>query len=983
MKQKTAATEAASVGTTFNYASDKPVTPHTELTVAFGHGRGAPVWNTQTFALGTLIVKFFKKVTEGGKDNTAMLQASLMGTARGGAHVKAASVLMIDVDVGLTIDEVAANAEARGLCSINWNTHSHLKPQSKAGLGGLAPYLKREGLGEPALGDGEEDVLLEQAKSFWRNVKGYLPRVVDTISAVARDGEKDFTVTHAPLHRVRSMFIFDRPFEFTKEGLDPNSDEGLAYHAEREELWKAGYTGFCEDNDLPYDRSCTDPARLMYLPKRPEGSDASLYEVKMTEGVSLSVDAFERRGREWLAAHKTQEQPAKPSGHKKAKEKKRAKANETRNEEADAFDSAAEEMNGARASTGKAQDRFKTARLAEFLAREKGTLRILDWLRAKKKEWVRGSGVAKAAIRSPAAPYHTGGDVETDTGAYASQGPDGWNMFDAHDSGKRMFSRADGKHDKGLMLDAMLQELGVEDAVEELQAYAEMAPRRDAVNQALEALNREGYAVVNMGGDARILHAPWSKNEHPTFGTPGGFRTLLAPRKVGVENAQGEIELVQVAPLWLNWVGRKTYYHTAMRPYGIGLDDPMSEGEFNLFRGWAVEPKAGDCSKFLLHVEQIVCGGDRKQFEWLMSWASDLVKFPQFKKGTVIVLRGKKGCGKTTLLLVLLALLHPANRIMLDKPDQLVGRFNGHIASSVLVGSEEAFFAGDKRVDGALKNLITSTEVAVESKGVNIFMVQNHVHIVMCTNEDWAVPATEDERRYFVLDVADTYAEDAKNPETGAYFNALYAETVPSPENPSPPGLAAFAQCLLDWEKPDWVDLRRPPMTDGLSDQIDHGLPRHVKWMQEVLERDNGLTVDNQTMQLEDDGSHKIAKVRGVSAGGLTSMFVDQNENAPIMTNVIRDVRIDGQLTSGICSVDDVYDHYLAYAKSKSDRYPASRKKLGKLLGKLGFERKRTSVDGVKASIYLTPSKADAAAAFEKVFRVRLDKAGDDDDDAV
>lgn len=896
---------------------------------------------------------------EGDKDGPALVGYSALNekgvrgktskenrSARVERNMKESGYVVYDVETGQTLDEALDALERRGIAAVGWDTHSSGITQAAVTETDLRRFISKS-----PKWNGREGVLLtndatdrnELIGDYFREEEGYRKAFTDAMTGservhdVSRYGMKKpgvgYVIQHPPMERWR--VVIPRAEVFTLIGDAVFQDDQIKEH-------RARYLGFANDVGLEIDTTGQDPSRLMYFPRRPKGSDPLNFRIREIKGRPLAVEDMPRLS-----------------------ELKRDGAPE-------AFDRAAREL---RAGKGKAQDRLKTPRLAELAARDKDqTFRILDFMRDKCPERiVNDTGSDKEQINSPASDLHNDGAGfdPAQPGAFAQQGPDGWNLYDSHNSGSNKYARPDGKHDKLLMLDDLLQLLSVEDAVEELEDYADLEPPRDDVGTALEAFNREGYAVVNMGGDALILHAPWDKNEHPVFGTPCALHTLFANRKVQVEDS-----MVPVTRLWMAWVGRKTYYHTAMRPYGLSSPDPMSEAEFNLFRGWMIDPQPGDCSKFLWHVEHIVCGGDRQKFEWLVSWCADLVKFPQFKKGTVLVLRGKKGCGKTTLLLALMGLLHPANRIMLDKPDQLVGRFNGHIASSVLIGSEEAFFAGDKRVDGALKNLITSTEVAVERKGVNIFMVENHVHIVMCTNEDWAVPATEDERRYFVLDVADTYAEDAKNPETAGYFNVLYTETVPGPENPKPPGLAAFAQYLLDWQKPDWVDLRRPPMTEGLRDQIAHGLSRHVKWMQEVLERDNGLTVEDRTMRI----AHEVTGAARETTRGLLS-FGGGSEHGS--NNIVQDVlEIGGVHLRNVCVVDDVYDHFLDYAQKKGDRFPANRKTFGRMLARLGFERKRSRVDGAKVSFYVLPPKAEIAAAFEKVYRVKLDCMSDEDGEA-
>ena len=150
-------------------------------------------------------------------------------------------------------------------------------------------------------------------------------------------------------------------------------------------------------------------------------------------------------------------------------------------ERARARETSKRETSGGR--SGRAQDRYKTPRLMEIAARDKNqTLRILDWMRDKCPERiVNDGGTDKEQIESPVSDQHNGGAGfnPASPGAFAQQGEGGWNLFDSHASGAAAFSRPIGKHDKWLMLDMLLQEAGVIDAVEELAPYCdELEPRR-------------------------------------------------------------------------------------------------------------------------------------------------------------------------------------------------------------------------------------------------------------------------------------------------------------------------------------------------------------------------------------------------------------------------------------------------------------------------------------------------------------------------
>ena len=118
------------------------------------------------------------------------------------------------------------------------------------------------------------------------------------------------------------------------------------------------------------------------------------------------------------------------------------------------------------------------------------------------------------------------------------------------------------------------------------------------------------------------------------------------------------------------------------------------------------------------------------------------------------MLRGLKGTGKGTLGQILHRLFrHHAMHI--SNPAHFTGRFNGHLVDVLFLFVDEAFWAGDKAGEGTLKALVTEPTIPIEPKFVNLFQTTNRLKILMASNADWVVPATADERRYFVLDVSD------------------------------------------------------------------------------------------------------------------------------------------------------------------------------------------------------------------------------------
>ena len=132
-------------------------------------------------------------------------------------------------------------------------------------------------------------------------------------------------------------------------------------------------------------------------------------------------------------------------------------------------------------------------------------------------------------------------------------------------------------------------------------------------------------------------------------------------------------------------------------------------------------------------------------------------------------MRGGEGTGKGILARALKHLFGQ-HGISVTNAKHLTGNFNGHLRDAVLVFGDEAFYAGDKAHVGVLKVIITEPTITVEAKYRDAVEMPNFVHLIMASNEKWVVPASIDSRRFFVLDVPDTRANDH------AYFGAIQAE---------------------------------------------------------------------------------------------------------------------------------------------------------------------------------------------------------------
>ena len=355
---------------------------------------------------------------------------------------------------------------------------------------------------------------------------------------------------------------------------------------------------------------------------------------------------------------------------------------------------------------------------------------------------------------------------------------------------------------------AKLSETLSDKLVSKMRGWLKMAD-----TDALEQMN-ERHFWVRVGKDDCIGR---ETANGVIFQRPKALYTEYANRQIVVgQDDKGRAKLKPLFPHWLEWEHRRSYDEVVIAP------PPLTCGprDYNLWSGPAIEPKAGDCSRILEHMHEVLCSGNDEHYRYLTKLCAALVQFPGLPWEIAVVLRGPRGAGKGTFMRVLERIVGRRHFAHLDRVSDLVG-FNAMISGKIVVFADEAFFAGDKREIGTLQRLITEPTIRVTRKGIDSHEERNCIHLVMATNEDWSAPAGAHERRYFALNVSNKYAQNK------AWFTALHAQITSG-------GDAAFLHDMLQVPvTPD--DIRTVPRTAELARQQWLTMDAHFKWWYECL----------------------------------------------------------------------------------------------------------------------------------------------------
>jgi hypothetical protein len=250
-----------------------------------------------------------------------------------------------------------------------------------------------------------------------------------------------------------------------------------------------------------------------------------------------------------------------------------------------------------------------------------------------------------------------------------------------------------------------------------------------------------------------------------------------------------------------------------------------SNSSYNLFKGLAVEPVAGTCDLYLQHIKEIICAGDEKLYDYVVGWMAHAIQKPAELPGVALVLQGSQGTGKGHFAQYF-GKIFGDHFQHLSNMDHLLGKFNHHLSSALIVFADEIVWGGNQREAGQLKAIITESRRMMEAKFKDPILVDNYARFIFATNDEWAVPTGPKERRYCVLELNESKAKDY------AYFSAIKTEM----DNG---GVEALLHKLQTHDLSEF-NVREYPITKGLLKQKQLSLTSVAKWWQELLIEGDG-----------------------------------------------------------------------------------------------------------------------------------------------
>ena len=299
--------------------------------------------------------------------------------------------------------------------------------------------------------------------------------------------------------------------------------------------------------------------------------------------------------------------------------------------------------------------------------------------------------------------------------------------------------------------------VNIEEAKKSLfgEKYQQRTEQRtiNSTKESVDWLN-ETHGQIMVRGQFRIL---WEKSDGSIeFMEKKSFIDKYNHRRLLITADGGNPKSTPMTEIWLKSPSRRMYD-------GITLDpscDHHYNGLYNLFKGYKLKKGiAGDVTPFLDFIKNVICAGHEQNYNFLVALIAQMFQKPGQKPGIAVVIRGDEGVGKSFFVQKLCALMAPYY-FKTSNPAYIFGDHNGQLKDKLLLHLEEAIWAGSKKDESLLKDMIDGNTLEINDKFVPVFSVPNHLHLFITGNPNWLVAARFQARRIFALHAADIKRKD-------------------------------------------------------------------------------------------------------------------------------------------------------------------------------------------------------------------------------
>lgn len=298
--------------------------------------------------------------------------------------------------------------------------------------------------------------------------------------------------------------------------------------------------------------------------------------------------------------------------------------------------------------------------------------------------------------------------------------------------------------------------------------------RKDYNINDLTSLLTDLRGIIGFVGSRYFIkeYVPNSKQYYVHEYKKESFNDMLTKRKPFKGN--NKINLCQIVNEYSNLFLYDDYQ--LYKPDNTNIDKQLHT--INIFQGYKYDEIITDdftiLEPFLKHIKEVNCNNNDKKYEYLMNWFANIIKNIAVKNGTMPIMYGSQGSGKSMFVETMCELLGHLAVSNADDLDKVFGKFNKMNENKVLIVLNEISEATDKfAYSEKMKSRITQTNTLIESKGVDTRIGLNYANYIMTANYPDPIVSQKGDRRSIYFPTNNKYCGDMD------YFTELFKDIQP------------------------------------------------------------------------------------------------------------------------------------------------------------------------------------------------------------
>ena len=259
-------------------------------------------------------------------------------------------------------------------------------------------------------------------------------------------------------------------------------------------------------------------------------------------------------------------------------------------------------------------------------------------------------------------------------------------------------------------------------------------------------------------GVLRLSDGGWS---HVTITS---FRDIYSsmPKFIDSEGRKSKFQNI-----WLDDPARLTYEKRGFCPYnknGCELADDV----FNTFKPFnrlngIVSPDTDEyIQNYVKPLILELCEGNPLLAEYMENRISHKIQYPEILSEVMVIMKGKSGNGKDTLVSLIEKLMNNPDYILrTGDAENIFGKFNSGLTNKLVCQLNEQSDANAIEFLERMKDLSTALTINIQQKGKDIWPMRNCLDIYIVSNNNRPVVVSNDDRRCFVIKTTNKYQQDA------------------------------------------------------------------------------------------------------------------------------------------------------------------------------------------------------------------------------